>query len=386
MIETTFPLMRIGASLFLGRPFHLPSLDRIIEAMIDTRREFGAIQSEGAQAFCLPVLNEETLREVRLRRFRGQARRAAQETAYYARMFQRLGLNPKRLRYEDIQAIPLTAKEALNADPGAFVSSRAKPAYRATTTGTTMLPTSVYFSEREMRSYIALGTIANLCSGEIGADDIVQISSSLRSNLDNTCLIGIAVRSGAIVSKAGLIEPAATLGLLTEKQRLPGKKDRVNVLFTYPSYLGELITCGLRLGYRPGDFGLKRILLGGEIVTGSLKRRCQRLFGQVQLIENFGMTEIWPFGGHLCPEGHLHFDVSQGLLEVIDPVTGAPAQPGEAGTMVVTPFPPYRETTLLLRYDTQDMVRVISGPLGLPYAPRARCLESSWQAAPLRAP
>jgi hypothetical protein len=27
--------------------------------------------------------------------------------------------------------------------------------------------------------------------------------------------------------------------------------------------------------------------------------------------------------------------------------------------MVVTPFPPYRETTLLLRYDTQDVVRVL---------------------------
>jgi phenylacetate-CoA ligase len=30
---------------------------------------------------------------------------------------------------------------------------------------------------------------------------------------------------------------------------------------------------------------------------------------------------------------------------------------------VVTPLPPYREATILLRYDTQDMVRQVEGPL-----------------------
>jgi hypothetical protein len=30
---------------------------------------------------------------------------------------------------------------------------------------------------------------------------------------------------------------------------------------------------------------------------------------------------------------------------------------------VVTPFPPFRETTLLLRYDTEDVARPLAGPL-----------------------
>lgn len=363
MIETAFSLIRTGNSLFFGRPFHLPSLDRIIAALIDTRREFGRIQSEGADAFHLPALDEETLREVQLRRFRTQAVRAGRETAYYADMFKRIGLDPARLCFEDIQRLPLTTKEALNAEPGAFVCRTARPVYRAATTGTTMRPTSVYFSEHEMRSYIALGVIANLCSGEIGPDDIVQISSSLRATMDNTCLTGVATRSGAMVSRVGVVEPDYTLALLAEEHCIPGKKPRVSVLCTYPSYLGELTTCGLRLGYRPDDFGLERISLGGEIVTGGIKARCRQLFGSVQFMEGFGMTEVWPFGGHFCEEGHLHFDVSQGMLEVVNPETGTLARPGEVGTMVVTPFPPYRETTLLLRYDTQDMVRLVDGPL-----------------------
>jgi hypothetical protein len=151
--------------------------------------------------------------------------------------------------------------------------------------------------------------------------------------------------------------------LLSEPRYLPGKKPRTSFLSTYPSYLGALVECGLRLGYRPTDFGLERISLGGEIVTEGLKMRSQQLFGPVQFLEGYGMTEIWPLGGCLCEEHHLHFEVSQGLLEVLNHETATAALPGEMGTIVATPFPPYRETTILLRYDTQDLVRAVAEPL-----------------------
>jgi hypothetical protein len=51
------------------------------------------------------------------------------------------------------------------------------------------------------------------------------------------------------------------------------------------------------------------------------------------------------------------------MLEVIDPETGTPARSGQAGTLMVTPLPPYREVTILLRYDTQDVARRVEGPL-----------------------
>jgi acyl-CoA synthetase (AMP-forming)/AMP-acid ligase II len=148
-----------------------------------------------------------------------------------------------------------------------------------------------------------------------------------------------------------------------EEHDLAGKKPRATVLMTYPSYLGELVDRGLRSGYGPEDFSLERIILGGEIVTSGVKARCQKLFGPVEFSEGYGMTETWPLGGSLCPGGHLHFEPSQGLLEVLDLETGAPAQPGQAGTLVLTPFAPYRETSILLRYDTRDVVRMIQGPL-----------------------
>jgi phenylacetate-coenzyme A ligase PaaK-like adenylate-forming protein len=142
------------------------------------------------------------------------------------------------------------------------------------------------------------------------------------------------------------------------------------VLITYPSYLGELFECGQRLGYRPQDFGLRQVMLGGEIVTEGLKRRAQSLFGPVSFREGYAMTETWPLEGKLCEQGHLHFEPPQGLVEVVDLETHRPALPGHIGVLVATPFPPFRETTLLLRYETQDMVRLPVSPLGCSLADR----------------
>jgi phenylacetate-coenzyme A ligase PaaK-like adenylate-forming protein len=42
---------------------------------------------------------------------------------------------------------------------------------------------------------------------------------------------------------------------------------------------------------------------------------------------------------------------------VCDLETGEPAEPGALGTIVATPFYPYRECMPLFRYDTRDLVR-----------------------------
>jgi phenylacetate-coenzyme A ligase PaaK-like adenylate-forming protein len=113
------------------------------------------------------------------------------------------------------------------------------------TTGTTGRPISIYFSAREIQTFVALSAIGNLTQRRIAPDDIVQISTSMRAALGNTCFAGACARIGALVSLAGVVEPAHTLALLTERHRVPSKKARVSVLMTYPSYLGELVEAGM---------------------------------------------------------------------------------------------------------------------------------------------
>jgi phenylacetate-CoA ligase len=367
VFKTALAQLRIAASVGLGRPFTQWSLEHLIDTIKETKREFGTIEAEEAGSHLGgPVLDEEARRELHLRRFRTQAVRAAHETDHYGRLFETLDLDPERLLFEDIARLPLTNKEALREDPDAFVRRTLTPCFRTTTTGTTGKPTSIYFSAYEMRTYIALSAIGNLSANRIDESDIVQISTSSRATLGNTCFAGGCARIGALVHLAGLLEPERTLALLAEEQRIPGKKSKVSYMGTYASYLGELVECGLQRGYGPSDFGLERIAVGGELVSEALKERARRLFGDVELDEDYAMTETWPVQGQSCPEGHLHFEPTSGMLEVIDPDTGIPVRGGQAGTLVATPLPPYREATILLRYDTQDVVRRIEGPLTCP--------------------
>ena len=365
MLETAFAQLRFALSLGLGRHFHTPSLERLVEAILETQREFGptAIGAQAAETISGPRLDDATRRDMQLRRFHDQARRGARETAYYQRLFAEIGLDPARLTSADIAELPLTSKDALRGDADAFVRRGAKPVLRAMTTGTTGWPTSISFSAYELKVIVALSAIAFLLDRYLCEEDIVQLNTSSRATLGNIGLAGACAQIGALAYLTGVVDPAHTLALLNERHRLPGKKERASIVSVYPSYLGELVETGSRLGYRPADFGLERILVGGEVVTEGLKDRARRLFGSVTFVQGYAMTETIPFGGTGCSDGHLHFEPSHGLLEVVDPATRLPTGVGEPGTLVATPFAPYRETTLLLRYNTEDVVRPLAMPL-----------------------
>ena len=184
MIDTALAQLRLGTSLLFGTRFSQRAMDKIIDGMLATRREFGSIGREARELTTGPALDEETRRDMQLRRFRKQAARAATSTPYYHELFKRIELNPARLTWEDVARIPLTPKADIRDHPGNFVCRNARPVFRTTTTGTTGLPTSVCFSAYEMSTYVALGTIGLLNEGVITDEDIAIISTSSRATLE----------------------------------------------------------------------------------------------------------------------------------------------------------------------------------------------------------
>jgi phenylacetate-coenzyme A ligase PaaK-like adenylate-forming protein len=362
MLETAVAQLLYAYSMITGRRCSLWAVETIARAAQATRHEFGRIGAEGAEMMRGPALDAETGRELQLRRFRVQAQRAARETTYYARLFATLGIQPNRFTWDDLHKLPLTPKGAVRADGDAFVRRSSQPYLRATTTGTTGRPTSICFSSYEIRLYAALGAIHALVNNELCGDDLVQLSTAARGLLGNLTTIGACAHIGAAIFQTGIVDPQLALAELTAAHRIAGKAARVTNLNTYPSYLGILTEAGLACGYGPADFGLREISVGGEIVTAGVQRRCQQLFGNVRISQGFGMTEIWPVSGRQCEEGHLHWEWDQGLIEVVHPESGAPVADGEFGVIVATPFMPFRETTLLLRYNTEDTVRAVHSP------------------------
>ena len=358
MIAATIAQLRLAVSLVTGRPIPSWAFDRLIAAALDTVREFGHIAPDGEATLNGPVLDNTTRREVQLRRFRAQAQRAVNGTDFYGPRFAGLGLDPGKLTWEDISRLPVTTKAALREHPDAFVHRDVRPVLRSTTSGTTGKPTQVSFSKRELESIAGFSAIGYLMGGQIHPHDVVLMATSSRATLGNFSLTAACTKLGALVQPVGIIEPDQTLALLTQDLNLPGRPSRASGLGTYPSYLGELVQRGFDLGFSPVNFGLRWISVGGEVVTEGLLRRARQLFGDhIRFDTGYAMTETFPFAGMPCAHGHLHFEPSRGLIEVIDPETGEASAPGQAGTLVVTPFGPYRETTILLRYDTLDVVR-----------------------------
>jgi phenylacetate-coenzyme A ligase PaaK-like adenylate-forming protein len=131
----------------------------------------------------------------------------------------------------------------------------------------------------------------------------------------------------------------------------------VTLLSSVPSYLGEMVVAARKRGMEPGDFTLRRIDIGGEVLSPSLAAAAAETFGVPGVNDLFGMTEVIPVTGRTCGQGHLHHDINTGYVEYLDLDTGEPAAPGALATVVITPFFPYRECMPVFRYDTRDIVR-----------------------------
>ena len=149
----------------------------------------------------------------------------------------------------------------------------------------------------------------------------------------------------------GIVPPDVALDSLAE--------GGATLLSTYPSYLAELVSAARRRGLGPVDFALRRVNVGGEVLSPSLARAATQVLGVARVEDTFSMTEVIPVTGRTCSQAHLHHDLNTGLTELLDLQTGEPAAPGALGTIVITPYFPYRDCMPVFRYDTRDVARCL---------------------------
>lgn len=358
MLDTAVRQLRYGVAVLANRRIRVEDLHRLVEDILATRAELGEVGDEQRRLMQGGDLDADARRHLDARRWRVMVSRAYDETAWYRRRLDELGLRPADLTLDRMADLPPTPKPAVRALPEAFVSSRSTPVLQAWTTGTTGVPTAVWFSQYEIELATALGAVSFLLLHGFGPEDVVQLCVSSRSVLGVATTMGAFRLVGAASVLTGIVDPADALARLAAPVHLPGKKPQVTTLTANPSYLGALVQAAQRGGYGPEDFGVERIICGGEVLTDALRRRAEATFGAV-LIDGYAMTETFPVGGVVCEGGHLHLPQDQGLIELLDPVTFEPARPGEVAMLVVTPCFPYRETTIVLRLATGDLVRVL---------------------------
>lgn len=351
MFETGVRQLRMVLSMVGGRPINPRNVERLVADAVATLEAFGTPGDDLQEMLDGPFADPEGRRAFQEQALRRTARRLSRRSPYYRALLRSAGVDPGRLTLDDLAQIPVTTKRDLIAHGSEFVVDGARPVVSTRTTGTTGEPVQVWLSRYELDLWAGLAALSGLLRDEIRPDDVMQINVSSRATAAMHQSMTVCRLVGASSRPLGIVAPDESLESLVS-----GGDRRPTLLSTYPSYLAELVKAARRRGHGPQDFRLRRIDCGGEVLSTALSHAAAATFG-APVNDSFGMTEALPVSGRVCEEGHLHHDMNMGLVEVVDADTGQPTAPGEVGSVVITPYFPYRECMPVFRYDTRDLVR-----------------------------
>jgi phenylacetate-CoA ligase len=351
MFETGVRQFRLALGMAQGRRLDTRNVARLVDDVLDTLAEFGEPGGDVAELIDGPMADPGARVELATASLRRTARRLAAQSPFYARRFTATGADLAKLDVTGLRTIPVTVKAELIERPGDFRCADVPACLATRTTGTTGRPAEVWLSRYEMELWPALGALGSILRDELRPGDVTQVNLSSRSTAA-LHLNSAACRLARVGFRPlGIVPPEEALDSLAE--------GGTTILLTCPSYLAELVIAARCRGLGAGDFRLRRLVVGGEVLSPSLAQAATRTFGVALVDDPYTMTEIAPVTGRACGQGHLHYDLGLGYTELIDLHTGQPAAPGALGTLVITPYFPYRDCMPVFRYDTRDVARCL---------------------------
>ncbi len=357
MFDTGVRQFRMAMGMVWGRRLSPRNVGRLVEDVIATIAEFGEPGEEAQEVLGGPLSDPEDRLDWANRGVSRTARRLAAKSPFYARRFVAVEADPAKLDVESLRSIPVTTKQDLIEQAADFRCSDVAACLVTRTTGTTGRPAEVWLSRYEMELWPALGALTSVLRGELRPGDVMQVNVSSRATAATHLAAASCRLAGAMCRLLGILPPDEALDSLGQ--------GGATLLLTVPSYLAELVNAARRRGMGPDDFRLRRVTVGGEVLSPHLAQAACQTLGVPRVEDSYSMTEVIPVTGRTCSHRHLHHDVNIGLTERLDLRTGEPAEAGALATVVITPFFPYRDCAPVFRFDTRDVVRCLPDePLG----------------------
>jgi len=339
----------MAMSMVWGRRFDPDNLARLVADAVTTIEEFGELGSDGRDIIDTPYTDPGDRIDHADRSLRRTARRLARQSPFYAHRFMAAGLDPAAIDTRALAHLPVTVKAELVQRRSDFVCADSQPFLATRTTGTSGRAAEVWMSRYELGVWSGLGALSGLLHDELRPGDLMQVHVSSRA----TAAVHLTTATCRLVGAS-----CRVLGVVPPDHALDALVDSATLLSASPSYLAELVLAARNRGLGASDFRLRRIDVGGEILSGSVRGGALETFG-APVRDTFGMTEVIPVTATTCSRGHLHHDLTMGHVEILDLATGSPAEPGALGSVVITPYFPYRECMPVFRYDTRDVVTAL---------------------------
>ena len=308
----------------------------------------------------LETLPPEELRDFQFRKFQRILRWAYDNSPFYRRLYESVGLEPGDIRsYDDIRKVPKTDKAMLrdiqSTQPFPYGDILAVPVDEVTelrqTSGTTGQP--VYHPEtwQDWEWSAESWAYALYAQGYRKSDRIFMPFGYS---------IFIAFWAGHYAAEKIGCEVVPGGVLDTEARILKMQEIRATAFMATPTYvLGMADTARKKLGIDPAsDLTIKRITAAGEpgACVPATKKRMEEAWG-AKVYDQVGATEIGHWGFECEAQSGEHILEAFHLVEIEDVETGEPlTKPGERGSMVVTTFDRFAHPCI--RFDSKDVIEL----------------------------
>jgi len=341
------------------RPSDLDTIVRKLRKRQGRKRQTSSSSRSNIVPRMDPNKMAERMRKFQLRKLKNTVEYVYTYTPYYRHQMDRMGVKPSDIKsLDDVRKLPITYRNTLQQHRDEYISQ--KPGLSVfqefKTSGTTSEKLVMYLCEDEFHFYAASEAIIGLLSESMGPSTIYQVHLPLETSSAAIISTRAARMAGSLVINYGLTGSLEEhVKSIFKDRTIPGKDNKVSLLFASPAYLWILTQKAEDMGMEFKQSGLKQIMTGGAMVTKELKDRVKETWG-IQLREGYAMVEAPAVGATECPEGRMHFIDVTGYIEVLDPETKEPVSDGDEGILVITEFYPEKEMMPLLRYWTQDLV------------------------------
>ncbi|ABP67697.1 Phenylacetate--CoA ligase [Caldicellulosiruptor saccharolyticus DSM 8903] len=293
------------------------------------------------------------MREVKEELFLQQIKNAYENSPFYRRKYQELGIDVDDIKHlADIKKLPFTTKEELReAYPLGLASTDERKIVRIhSSSGTTGVPVIIPYTQKDIDDWKEM---MKRCYQFAGVTELDRVQITPAYGLWTA---GIGFQLGAEYLGAMVIPMGPGN---TEKQLQMMMDLKSTVLVATSSYglllAEEVIKKGLKdkIHLRVGIFGSER--------WGEKQRRIIEEYLGIETFDIYGLTEIYGPGIAIDCKYHdgLHYFDDYLYFEVIDPQTGQDVPDGEFGELVITTL--QKEGAPLIRYRTRDITRKLPG-------------------------
>ena len=268
---------------------------------------------------------------------------------FYRAKFKEHGLKPDDIKsIEDLQKVKLfTVKDDLRRNyPLGLLAVPFEEVVRVhASSGTTGLPTVVAYNAKDIETWAKLNARCLLVAGATKRD-VVQVSYGY-----GLFTGGLGLHYGAELIGAKVIPASAGN---TQRQLTLMRDLGTTVLCCTPSYALYLAEYARDHGFEIEKFKLRLGIFGAEPWSEGLRKQLEENL-HLRAHDIYGMSELYGPGVAIeCPERcGLHVWEDHFIVEVIDPKTGEPLEPGEEGELVFTTLT--KEAMPLIRYRSRDI-------------------------------